>query len=566
MDTLINILRQYPAIAIFLTVGIGFYVGKIKFKSFALGSVTAVLLTGLVIGQLDIPVSGQIKSVFFMMFLFSIGYSVGPKFFSSLRGSGLKQGLFALCVSILCFVTTMIAARLMAYNVGESMGLYSGAQTSSSLLGVSGDAISSLNMPDGEKTENLDLLTVCYAVTYIIGTLGAVIILGNFGPKLLGGIDKVKEQTSLLEAEMDPRAWENDPANIDAMRAVAFRSYVVENDYFSFPKSIKDTELYLSDNGLYVFIDRVERQGKIFRGTPTTMIHKGDRLVICGRREYMLDEPTYIGPEISDSELLSYPVEKVPVLVVRKNIDGLTVDELYKRRYMHGVVIRTVTRDGKNVEINPDTRLEKGDTFVLMGRSDNLKTASDHLGHMNRPTNTTDIMFTCLALAIGGFLGALSVHIGSSAVSFGTSGGALLSGLALGWIRSKRPTFGQIPDSALWLMNHLGLNVFIAIVGLQAAPQFVSGLQTVGVGILLAGVVVTSIPLLIALWLGHKVFKFNPAITLGCCAGARTSTPSLGAVQEAVGSTVPAMSYTIAYALSQILLVIWGNLGTLIQQ
>ncbi|MDE6801779.1 MAG: aspartate-alanine antiporter, partial [Muribaculaceae bacterium] len=265
METLINILHQYPAIAIFLTVGLGFYIGKIKFKSFTLGSVTAVLLTGLVVGQLDIPVSGQIKSVFFMMFLFSIGYSVGPRFFSSLRGSGLKQAAFALCISVLCFITTMIAAKLMSYNVGESMGLYSGAQTSSSLLGVSGDAISSLNMPEEQKVDNLDLLTVCYAVTYIIGTLGAVIILGNFGPKLLGGLDKVKAQTSALETEMDRRAWESDPANTDAMRAVAFRAYIVENEFFSFPKTVQQTERYLRDNGLYVFVDRVERQNKILR-------------------------------------------------------------------------------------------------------------------------------------------------------------------------------------------------------------------------------------------------------------------------------------------------------------
>ena len=566
METLINILHQYPAIAIFLTVGLGFYIGKIKFKSFTLGSVTAVLLTGLVVGQLDIPVSGQIKSVFFMMFLFSIGYSVGPRFFSSLRGSGLKQAAFALCISVLCFITTMIAAKLMSYNVGESMGLYSGAQTSSSLLGVSGDAISSLNMPEEQKVDNLDLLTVCYAVTYIIGTLGAVIILGNFGPKLLGGLDKVKAQTSALETEMDRRAWESDPANTDAMRAVAFRAYIVENEFFSFPKTVQQTERYLRDNGLYVFVDRVERQNKILRLGPTTMIHIGDKIVICGRREYMLDEQEYIGKEISDSRLQSYPVEKVPLLMVKDNIDRLTIAELYQRQYMHGVVIRSVSRDGKPVDLTPEIRLEKGDTLVLMGRSDNLRDASGHLGLINRPTNTTDIMFTCLALAIGGFFGGLSLHIGSSAVSFGTSGGALLSGLALGWFRSKHPTFGQIPDSALWLMNHLGLNVFIAIVGLQAAPKFVSGLQAVGPGILAVAVVVTSIPLLIALFLGHKVFKFNPAITLGCCAGARTSTPSLGAVQEAVGSTVPAMSYTIAYALSQVLLVIWGNLGTLIQQ
>ena len=149
-------------------------------------------------------------------------------------------------------------------------------------------------------------------------------------------------------------------------------------------------------------------------------------------------------------------------------------------------------------------------------------------------------------------------------LSFGTAGGALLAGLFFGWLRSKRPTYGNISPGALWLMNNLGLNVFIAVIALESAPSFISGLKAVGPMLLVAGIIATTIPLLFGLWLGHKVFKFNPAITLGCCAGTRTCTASLGAVQDTLGSTVPAIGYTVTYAVANIMLVVWGLLTVIL--
>ncbi|MEE0979671.1 MAG: aspartate-alanine antiporter, partial [Muribaculaceae bacterium] len=180
------------------------------------------------------------------------------------------------------------------------------------------------------------------------------------------------------------------------------------------------------------------------------------------------------------------------------------------------------------------------------------------------PTHSSDLMFVGIAIAIGGIVGALTFMVGSIPLSFGTSGGALVAGLVFGWLRSRKPVFGNIPRPALWIMNNLGLNVFIACIGLESAQSFVSGLVSVGPMLFVVGVVATSLPLLFGLWLGHKVFKFNPAITLGCCAGTRTCTASLGAVQDSLGSSLPAMGYTVTYAVANILLVIWGLVAVLV--
>jgi len=98
-------------------------------------------------------------------------------------------------------------------------------------------------------------------------------------------------------------------------------------------------------------------------------------------------------------------------------------------------------------------------------------------------------------------------------------------------------------------MNTLGLNVFIAIVGISAGPGFVSGLQQVGLSLFLWGMVATTIPLVVAVLLGHYVFKFHPAILFGVCAGVRTTTAALGMIQEAAKSKVPALGYGMPYAI-----------------
>lgn len=563
-DYFVSILREYPPLALFLTVGLGFLIGKLRLGNFTLGSVTSVLLVGVLVGQLDIPMSGPLKQVFFMLFLFSIGYSVGPDFFKSLKGSGARQALFAVVMSSMCFGITLLLSYLFGYSKGETVGLFSGSQTCSALLGVGSEAITRLGLSKEILDKELNIIPVCYAVTYIFGTLGTVVILGNFGPKLLGGLEKVRRETSLLEKQLNNTGRNSDPAYINAMHHVSYRSYLVSSEFFDNPRTVHDVEKYLGKHGLQVYIDRMRANGDIIVPSHSDLISKGDEIVVCGRSEYIVNVEKHIGTELSDPSLLSYPLSRVSVRVVRKNFMAKPLWRLRKKIFMRGVVIRDAVRDGKNVDITGETRFNKGDVLTIVGRPVQVNLAVIQIGHADRRTNSSDLMFVGLAIFIGGLFGALSFYVGSIPISFGTSGGSLIAGLVFGWMRSKRPTFGNIPPGALWLMNNLGLNVFIAVVGIEAAPSFVSGIKTVGPMLFVAGAIGTTIPLLFGLWFGHKIMKFNPAITLGCCAGTRTCTASLGAVQNTIGSTLPAIGYTVTYAVSNILLVIWGLVTVLL--
>lgn len=556
---IVDTLRANPAIAIFITLGVGFWIGRFKYKTFSLGTVTSVLLVGVLVGQLDIPVPGPLKQVFFLLFLFSIGYSVGPQFFASLRGSGLKQVLFAVVMCVIVLATTIIVAKLFHYNAGEAAGLFAGAQTISAVIGVADDTIQSLGVSAADKASWVNIVPVAYAVTYLFGTIGSAWILGSLGPMMLGGLKKVRQQTEDLERSMNQDPSASDPALVNAWRPVVYRAYKADGTYFDTARSVSEVEEYMASQGRRLFVERV-RSGADVVTQPAAdyMIKKGDDVVLSGRREFVIEDESWLGPEIADSTLLSFPVEEIPVMVASKYVVGSTVGDLRKSKYAAGVMIASIKRGGVEVPVLAQTRLDRGDILTLNGPVADVNAAAAYIGYADKPTNASDMVFIGLGIAIGALIGAITLHIGGIPISLSTSGGALIAGLVLGWLRSKHPTFGRIPDSAVWIFNNVGLNMFIAVIGISAGPTFITGLQQVGVSLLLAGAIATTVPLLLGILIGAKIFKFHPAINLGCVAGSRVTTAALGAIQDSLQSTVPAMGYTITYAIGNTLLILCG--------
>ncbi|MDE7409485.1 MAG: aspartate-alanine antiporter, partial [Muribaculaceae bacterium] len=559
LDWLVRTLRDNPAIAIFLTLGIGFWIGKLKYKTFSLGTVTSVLLVGVLVGQLDIPVPGPLKQVFFLLFLFAIGYSVGPQFFASLKGSGLKQVLFAVVMCLIVLGTTFGVAELFHYNKGEAAGLFAGAQTMSAVIGVADDTIQTLNVPVSDKTDWTNIIPVAYAVTYIFGTIGSAWILGTIGPSLLGGLKKVKQQTEDLERSMNQDPSSSDPALVNAWRPVVYRAYKVDGDWFDTTRTVKEIEEYLESQGRRLFVERVRSGSEMTtHPAPEFDVKKGDDIVISGRREFVIEDESWLGSEISDASLLSFPIERIPVMVASKNMIGRTVADFRESIQTKGVVIDSIKRGGVEIPVVSATRLQRGDVLTISGAVADVNATASYIGYPDKPTTASDMVFVGIGIAIGALIGAITLHFGGIPVSLSTSGGALIAGLVLGWLRSKHPTFGQIPDSAVWVFNNVGLNMFIAVVGISAGPTFISGLHQVGWQMLVAGILATGIPLILGIIVGDKIFRFHPAITLGCVAGSRTTTAALGAIQDSLQSTVPAMGYTVTYAIGNTLLILCG--------
>ncbi|MCM1337442.1 MAG: aspartate-alanine antiporter [Candidatus Amulumruptor caecigallinarius] len=564
MEWLTEIFRANPVIPIFLTIGLGFWLGNLRFKTFSLGPVTATLIVGVIIGQLDIPMSETLKSVAFMLFLFAIGYSVGPQFFRSLKGDGLKQIGFALVEVVLCIATVVVVCLVMGYNKGMAVGLFSGSQAFSAVIGVGTGTIRSLGLPPETQKAYLDIIPACYAVCYVFGTIGSAWVIANLGPRLLGGLAKVREQTARLEEEMDTGDTDPGPGTFVANRPISFRAYRAESDYFFRPRTVREIEQHIASLGLRHFIERLRINGEVMDPQPELKVRKGDILVISGRRESVIDDAGWIGSEVTDHELLNFEAENLPVTVAKSGASGLTLGELRKQDYMRGVMVRKLVRDEVPIPMRARTRLHAGDVVTLVGLPQDVAAAVSEIGYPDRPTEVTDMVFTGLGIAIGCLIGAITIYFKGIPISLSTSGGTILAGLVLGWWRSRRPTFGRIPAPVLWFMNNLGLNLFIAVVGLAAGPTFISGLHQAGLEIFLAGVVCTTVPLVLSIIIGSRLFHFPAAVTLGCVAGSRNAVAALGAIQDNLESTLPAMSYTVTYAVGSITLIFAGMIVPLI--
>lgn len=557
MEWIFNQLREHPELAIFLTLFAGFWLGRLKIGKFSLGTVTSVLLVGVLVGQLNISVDGPMKAVFFLLFLFAVGYKVGPQFFRGLKKDGLPQVGFAALMCVVSLVAPWILAKIMGYHVGEAAGLLAGSQTISAVIGVASDTINQLNISDAQKTTFINAIPVAYAVTYIFGTAGSAWILASLGPKMLGGLEKVKADCKELEAKMGSSEMD-EPGFSPALRPVVFRAYKITNEWFDGGKTVSELEDYLLSKEKRLFVERIRKQGIIKDVKPNLVLHQGDEVVLSGRREFVIGEEDWIGPEAIDGQLLDFPAETLPVMISHHTFAGERVATIRAQKFMHGVSIRSIKRAGINVPVLAQTIVDSGDMLELTGLKHEVDEAARQMGYVDRPTNQTDMIFVGLGILIGGLIGALAIHLGGVPISLSTSGGALIMGLVFGWLRSKHPTFGGIPEPSLWVLNNVGLNMFIAVVGIAAGPSFVAGFKDVGFSLFIVGALATAIPLIAGLLMAKYIFKFHPAIALGCTAGARTTTAALGAIQDAVESDTPALGYTVTYAVGNTLLIIWG--------
>jgi putative transport protein len=547
-------LRQYPEIAIFLTLAFGYYFGKFTFKGIGLGSVTATLLAGVIIGQIGITISTPLKATVFLMFLFAVGYGVGPQFVRGVAKDGLPQAIFAAVQCVFCLLVPFAVAKIVGYDLGYAAGLYSGSQTISAAMGLSTDAINRLGLAADQTKNLLNSMPVAYAVTYIFGTVGSALVIALLGPALLR-LDLVAACKDYEEKNGGSKELGGPGSAWHRWEVRAFR--VKPGGKVKGLRAI-EAEALVPDARIFVL--RVRRDGKIEDATADTVLQEGDVVAVAGAREVLLRVVRQGGTEVEDPELLSVPIEGVDVYVTNKAVDGKTLTEIAQIPAARGVFLRKITRGATatTIPILPNTQLNRGDLLTLVGRTQDTTAAAKLLGVADRPTDVADVAFIGGAITLGAFVGALVLKIHGVPLTLSTAGGALIAGLVFGWLRSVRPLFGRIPSPTVWFMNSVGLNIFIAVVGISAGPGFVNGLKTQGISLFLWGALATTVPLILGMFVGKYIFRFHDALLLGIVSGARTTTASLGLVCDRSHSQVPALGYTVTYAVGNTLLTIWG--------
>lgn len=555
IQSFIDTLRQYPEIAIFLTLAVGFWFGSLKFGSFSLGAVTSTLLAGLVVGQLHIAIAPVVESTFFLMFLFAVGYSVGPQFFNALKKDGLPQVAFALLLSGTGLLCAFAMGKILGFNSGLTAGLLSGGYTNSGTLGVATGYFSQIGLTTENAKAMASFAAIAYAVTYPFGTAGAAWFLATFAPKKILKVD-LAAASKELESTMGVHATE--PGVGSAYRAITARAFRVENGALT-GRNAGDSAVTLGLTDAFVM--RLRQGGTIVDANNGTRVQSGATVVIAGPLQAVLAAGKTVGPEVDDAELLSIPTEQLDIVITKNAAANRTFKQLQDVELAQGgrgVFLSKLTRNGQVVKPNPDLRLQRHDVLTLLGPRQQIEGAAKFLGYADRATPKSDVAFMSVAVVIGALIGAITIHFRGIPLSLSTSVGTLLAGLICGNLRSTYRTFGRIPDPALWVFNNVGLNGFIAVVGLNAAAGLIAGLKAYGLGLFLSGMVVSLVPLIVGVYAGKYIFKFHPIINLGACAGARSTTAALGALQEAAKSPLPAIGYTIPYAVGRIVLALCG--------
>ena len=551
MQYFIEILQHHPELALFLVLALGFAIGKISIGNFKIGAVLGTLFAGVLIGQFNITVHPVVKVIFFDLFLFATGYKVGPQFFRGLKKDAVPQLILTVVICVTCLLTAFIMGRIMNFDIGTTAGMLAGAFTESTVIGTASESIQRLSIPADQKTILLNNIPVAYAVTYLVGTTFLIWFLSSLAPKLL----KINLRSASRDLEKKLLGKSGEEEGIEsAFEDWTLRAFKITNENWV-GHSVGDIEKSVPN--FRIFIHRIRREGKIIETDSGTILKLNDVIAAMARYKVFFKKFYDIGPEVMDQELLDYPIAYRDLIITNKKLAGKSLTEL-ALKYGQGVKLHKLIRTNQEIPFNAETVVNRGDLLKISGLLPDVERAGKLVGYIDRVSSETDMIFVGLGILLGGLVGLLAVTIGGVSITLTTSGGALIMGLVFGWLRSRTPKFGRIPEPALWIFDNLGLTAFIGIIGLSAGPSFISGLEQTGLGLLLAGLIVAVLPHVVGLFVGYYLLKMNPVILLGAQSGAGTTTAGLKAIQDAAESKLPVLGYTVPYALGNILLTAWG--------
>jgi putative transport protein len=552
VNWLAGTLRHYPEVAVFLVIALGALIGKIKLGGVSFGTVTGALFAGLLVGQLNIPVAGSAKAILYLLFLVGNGYSIGPQFFRSLKGEGIRYLALAVFQCVAGLVGAVVMARMLHLDVGMAAGLLSGALTQSPAIGTASETISALPLPQDQRTLLIAHVAIGDALTYLFGTAGTIWFLSLIAPKLLrinlaGEAKKLEDQLHIDHSRS---------GILSTYTPFALRAYRVRNSTVA---GLKVRDFEATYPGRRFYVEQVRRGTAILNAPEETVLAPGDVVALSGRRAIVMEVGGAVGEEVDDKELLDMPGSVQTVTVANPAVIGKPLEELAQWRETRGVYLRRIRRIGQDIPILPGTTLNRGDEVELLGTESALKRFVGMVGIPHPSGAATDLAAVCLAVFAGGLIGVPFVVVHGFRLSLGTAVGALVMGIVLGWLHSVRPSFGRVPEAASSLMISLGLAAFVGMNGMQAGTHFVDAFKAQGVPLLLGGVAVTLFPLICGVFFGRYVLKLNPVLLLGACAGAQTVTAAMAEVQEKSRSRTPVLGYTVPYAIANILLTIWGS-------
>lgn len=546
------LLNTCPEIALFLAIAIGYGIGKIRFGSFQLGGVAGSLLAAVAISQIGIHIDSGIKAVLFALFIYAVGFQSGPQFFRSLGRQSMREVLMAVVLAVSGLLTVVAVARLCHLDKGLAAGIAAGGLTQSAIIGTASSALEKLGLPMAQVQQMQGNVAVGYAVTYIFGSLGPIILCVNVLPWLT--------RRSIREDALKAEAAQMGGVHIYADDEQPALPELVGRVF-----AVGQAGLVVSQiENAAVTVEQIRRNGSLLGLTPDTQLLEGDAVLLFGHRAAVMTAGQLLGKETRNTDGMDIVMVRRDICLTHKAFVGKTVAEcvqMLSASARHGVYLLGISRDGKPMTVNDDLHVLSGDIVSLYGTSSDVQRVAGQLGAVLTKSVKTDLVFHGCGLVLGLLIGMIIVRLGSVPLTLGSGGGALLSGLLFGWYQSKHSTLGNMPMASSSLLVDLGLSGFVAVTGLQTGQQAVATIIDQGVTLFMLGVVVTLVPLVLTMLFGRYVLRYdNTAIFAGALAGSRSANPAFGEVLNKAGNSVPTTPFAITYAVANVLLTLLGPL------
>lgn len=557
IDTLHRLFTSAPEIALFAALALGHAVGRVRLGGFSLGGVAGSLLVALLIGQVGVQLPDLLKTVCFALFIYAVGFKSGPEFFGGLNRASLKLVVASVVQCLVALVVIVMLARAFGLGQGYAAGLGAGGLTQTAMLGTAGDALKRLGLTPDQVATLSSQMAVGFAITYVFGTVGVIIFIRSVAPRLIGA--DVRQAARQLEAELAKGGPVARPGFITAFAPVVARAFEVEASAGAAGRTLAAvTQAWTG-----AAVERIVRGAEMLEPRPDVVIQAGDIVGVAGRLAAVLEAGTQLGPEVESREALSFPMKVMTIVITDREVAGKTIGQIREflgREGVQGVYVVSFKRQGLPVPLLVNSEVRRGDVFQLAGRPEAVERVESLIGHAEADNGRSDLVYHALGIVVGTLLGLLVVPVAGISVTLGVGGGVLVSGLLFGWWHARCPAHGAMPDPAQWFLSEFGLSAFAAATGLAAGPEAVAAIRTHGMALFFVGVAVTLIPIACAFLLGRHVLRLHPSVLLGALAGGQTVAAGLAAANETADSVTPVLGFTVTYAISNVLLAVWGPL------
>ena len=558
MEEILKWLGSSNYILLFVVVGGAVVLGKVTIKGYGLGMVASAIIVGAGISAaaasygITMKFDNFTRLLFYYLFMYGVGLRVGPSFINSLKGDGLKFTFLAIFCSVLGLLGAVLFTKLWDLPAGAAGGILAGAMTMSATIGSAEEAVRQgvFPLPTGKTFEDISgMIALSYGLTYIWGTVG-IILICKYLPRWWG----VDAKAAAKKYEDEFGVANVDDAGLTGYRPLALRAYKLTNDAVVGWSVRQFFEKYPQYKVL-----AVGRGDERLGAADDLKFQKGDVIALGGRLDSMTENMGLIGPEVPDAKVLNIPLDQAEILVTNKEMVGKELKEFRTAEFAGQIGLHHIERGGVPIPVGLNTKVERFDVLFIAGIKSAVDKAAALFGKVARPSTATDLLTLSVGMILGFLIGAIGFPIAGSKVGLGNAGGLLVSGVIVSSIVSRVRFFGNTPNAARNILEDLGLMVFIGIVGVNAGAALVSQLTgAVALKIFVAGFILTTVPPIIVWAIGYHMMKINPAVLMGGVAGARShSGPAREAAKE-IGSSVPWIGFPVGYAVSGVLLTVFG--------